>query len=124
MKWYKKYFSLRHYVSVLRRQPVHMQHVYAFIFSASVTALAGAIILYYDYGFWRDTYVRTEPIQQEEIKKAPAKVESPGDMLHGFLEEASVKLKNLNENATSLLDGTESYKKETIKETITATGTE
>jgi glycerol uptake facilitator-like aquaporin len=70
-----------------------MQHVYGIIFSAAITAFLGAAILYFDYGFWRDTYNRSEIIETKETQKANVTTQSPGDMIGGFLHEASNRIR-------------------------------
>ena len=67
----KKYGSIKHYIAFLRRQPAHMQHIYAVIFAGSITALLAAIILYVDYGFWHERYVRNEEAATLETKDPP-----------------------------------------------------
>lgn len=112
MKPYKKFLSLRHYVAVLRRQPRHIQHVYAAIMSGIVTASIGAIILYHDYGFWRERYTRNEVIETVVTPSEPVEVESPQEMIHGFLREASVRLKQTESGNIDFLTGREEYKQE------------
>lgn len=101
----KRYFSLKHYVSVLRRQSKHMQHVYAFIFAGSITALIAAVILYTDYGFWHDRYVRDDSALV--VKEEKTQMESPGQALSSFWGEAYEKFRAIGSG--SLLEGKETY---------------
>lgn len=116
LKKYEKYLSIRHYISVLRRQPAHMQHVYAIIFAGSITALIAGVILYTDYGFWREKYNRNEvlEVQEETDTTDPmVTVESPAKMIGGFFREASVKLKSIDVTVPDgLLEGKDNYTRE------------
>lgn len=116
LKKYEKYLSIRHYISVLRRQPAHMQHVYAIIFAGSITALIAGIILYADYGFWHEKYSRSEvlEIQEETDTTDPmVTVESPAKMIGGFFREASLKLKSIDVSVPEgLLEGSDSYSRD------------
>ena len=108
----KRFISIRHYITFLRRQSRHMQEIYAVIFAGSVTIFLGAIILYYDYGFWRDSYDRNEVIQTKNITKSSTLGESPNEMLGGFLKEAKVRLQAIgNDNNTNLLKGKDTYQR-------------
>lgn len=105
----KNSLSLKHWIAYLRRQPRHMQHVYAFIFSGTITAIIAGIILYADYGFWHDRYSTNEDVLLVEASTRNA--ESPLQMLSRFFDEAKVQLNNLNTSGGELLQGKETYKK-------------
>lgn len=91
-----------------------MQHVYALTFASLVTGLMAAFILYYDYGFWRDTYSRNEVVVSEQAgdgasKEATVETLSPKDMLGSFLEEAGARYRALATSSKDLLNGKEEY---------------
>ncbi len=115
MKWYKKYSSLTQWIAVLKRQPVHMQHVYAVLFAGSLTFFLAVVILYFDYGFWRDTYSRNDDLVAVENKTATTsklETQSPQALIGSFMEEAAVRFRSLNMSKENLLDGKEMYTKE------------
>ncbi len=116
LKKYETYLSIRHYISVLRRQPAHMQHVYAIIFAGSITALIAGVILYTDYGFWREKYNRNEVLEvqvETDTTDPMVTVESPAKMIGGFFREASVKLKSIDVTVPDgLLEGKDNYTRE------------
>ncbi len=111
MKFYKKYFSLKHWIAFFRRQPNHMQHVYAALFAGSITAVIAVAILYFDYGFWRERYSRTEIVKESVVKNSPQEVEtvSPGEMMGGFFKEASARVQSIKNQKIELLQGKEVY---------------
>ncbi len=114
MKAYKKYLSPRHWLAFLRRQPAHMQHVYAICISGGVTALLAVAILYFDYGLWRDRYSRTESFATTTIQTSSSEIEtvSPGAMLGDFFKEASVRVQAIKSQKVDFLEGEEVYTKE------------
>jgi hypothetical protein len=107
MKLYKKIFSWRHWLAYLRKQPKHMQHVYAAAFSGGFTLLLAMSILYFDYGFWRMRYVRVEetPATQQQVLNT----QSPLDMMSSFFVQARSQLSSIGNSGTSLLEGKEVY---------------
>lgn len=108
----KKYTSLTHYIEFLRRQPDHMQHIYAVIFAGSITALIAFVILYVDYGFWHERYVRddTNVVATSTVIGAPIPTpESPREMLSRFFGEASDRLKEIKMPSKEMLQGRETY---------------
>lgn len=103
----KKYTSLKNYIAFLRRQPLHMQHVYAFIFAGTITVLIASVILYADYGFWHEKYSdKAIAVSTSTTTVAP---ESPMDMLSRFFDEAKTQLHNINTSGSKLLEGKETY---------------
>ena len=99
----------------MRRQSLHLQHIYAVIFAGSITLLIGAAILYFDYGFWRDRYSRTESFETQEeggLNTAVVVTKSPGDMFSDFMKEVSEKLEQVSTTSKDMLDGKDSYKRE------------
>ena len=105
MKWSKKYLSTKHLLAVLRRQPAHMRHVYAIIFAGAVTVFLASGILYFDYGFWRERYNRTDVAEVTDTKTAPVHTESPSEMMSSFFKEAANKTKDLHASGTTFLGG-------------------
>lgn len=104
----KRFLSAKHYLSVLRRQSEHVQHMSALLFAGVMTLLIAVAILYFDYGMWRDTYTRGE--QTEEVPSYnddAVTVQSPGHMIGSFLKEASTKLRDIDLSNT--VQGKESY---------------
>lgn len=104
---FKKLVSLKHWLAFLRRQSKHMQHVYALTFAGLITGCIASVILYVDYGFWRDRYSRDDVVEimTEEVKKS----ESPTDMFSGFLQEAKAQFDKINLSSRDTLDGKEEY---------------
>ena len=111
LKKYEKYLDFRHYFVVLKRQPLHMQHIYAAIFAGSITFLLAITILYFDYGFWHERYRRDEVLETDTASQQVA-VQSPGDMIGGFLKEAGEKLKTIDISGSNLLEGKDVYMKD------------
>lgn len=112
-RFVKKYLSTHHYLAVLRRQPSHMQHVYAAFFAGAVTVLIAAIILYFDYGFWHERYSRTELVETNAVvEDSMVTVQSPTEMLGGFFKEASQRLQSIKTGSSSLLEGKDVYTRE------------
>ncbi len=112
MKFYKKYLNPHHWLAFLRRQPKHMQHVYAVIFSAVVTSLLTSFVLYHDYGFWHERYLRSDSIITNAENNDIKTTESPKEMLGSFFSEASDRIKSLGVNKTDLLQEEEVYVQE------------
>lgn len=111
---YKKFFSLRHYIVVLRRQSLHVQHIAAALFAGGVTLLLGVAILYFEYGFWHDRYDsrEQETITVHEEPDPIIEVRSPKDMLTSFAKEAVVRLRDIKVTKPDLLEGKDVYTRE------------
>ncbi len=111
---YEKYFSVYHYIEVLKKKPVHVRHIYALVIAGTITALIAAFILYVDYGFWHDRYIRTEEVEVttgEEDQMIT--VRSPREMIDGFFDEARKKVKTIQfSNPARVLEGKEKYSKD------------
>jgi hypothetical protein len=108
----KKYTSLTHYIEFLRRQPEHMQHIYAVIFAGSITLMLAFVILYVDYGFWHERYIRedlTVVSTSTTLSTPTTPPESPGEMLGRFLGEAKDRFKAIDTSGKDMLQGTETY---------------
>lgn len=106
----KRYTSLTHYIEFLRRQPEHAQHVYAVIFAGSITALIAFVILYVDYGFWHERYVREDSLVVSATISAQEKApESPSVMFSRFFSEAKDRLRDIKMPDKNTLQGTETY---------------
>jgi hypothetical protein len=111
-RYLKKYTSLKNYIEFLRRQPEHMQHIYAVVFAGSITALIAFVILYVDYGFWHERYVRDDlmVVQASSTVAVPAPTpESPGEMFSRFFGEARDRLKEIKIPNKDMLQGKETY---------------
>lgn len=110
-KYVKKYISLTHWLAFLRRQPKHMQHVYALTISGIITTMIAASILYIDYGFWHERYDERETLVVVDTYEPQSQVvpESPMEMLSRFFGEARVQLQNVNTSGKQLLEGKEVY---------------
>ena len=111
----KRYTSLTHYIEFLRRQPSHMQHIYAAIFAGSITALIAFVILYVDYGFWHERYKREDltVIATTTVVGAPVTTpEAPGEMLSRFFGEATDRIKSIDVSGIEMLRGKETYSQE------------
>mgnify|MGYP003393941915 FL=1 len=84
-----------------------MQHIYALSFAGVITAIIAAIILYTDYGFWHQRYIREEATT--DIAVAETVAESPGKVLSRFWNEARTQFSNISSVSSGLLEGKESY---------------
>lgn len=110
----KKYTSIKNYIDFLKKQPSHMQHMYAIVFAASITALIAFVILYADYGFWHERYTAdntsTTKVSSNELSTTTEiKPESPSEMIIRFFNEAKIQLQNINASGSDLLRGKETY---------------
>jgi len=108
-RYLKKYASIKNYIAFLRRQPPHLQHIYAAVFAASITGLIAFSVLYIDYGFWHEQYIRKDlevASTSTVVDKPVSDPESPGTMLFRFFGEAQTRLKEIN------VSGKETYTKE------------
>ena len=106
----KKYTSLTHYIEFLKKQPEHVQHVYAVIFAGSITALIAFVILYVDYGFWHERYIREDmSAVNTTISAQEEKPESPSTMFSRFFGEARDRLKEIEMPSADTFKGTETY---------------
>lgn len=114
-KHLQKFTSFKSYIAFLRRQPKHVQHVYAAIFAGGITTLIAVIILYVDYGFWRERYLREDVVIVSTTTAVVSNTdnyidpESPSKMFSRFFGEAGNRLKNISTSPQNLLKGKESY---------------
>ena len=92
-----------------------MQHIYAFIFAGTFTALVAAVILYHDYGFWHERYIRDDSAL---MVKETVPMESPSKTLGSFWNDAFDRFHSIG-TAGSFLEGKETYVK---SETGTSAG--
>lgn len=106
MKFRLEHFTIRHYIRYMRRQGKHVQHVHAAVFAGVITALIAGFILYTDYGFWHETYIR-----EDEAGKAQEPVTLSGS-LERFMSDAKTKFSSIGSSSANLLEGKETYKKE------------
>jgi ABC-type lipoprotein release transport system permease subunit len=115
LKKYERMLSLHHYVAVLKRQPAHMQHVYAALFAGTITFVLAVGVLYFDYGFWSETYSRHESSSGDMTITSPQEeitTQSPKDMMNDFFKEASKKLQAINVDKKEFFNSKETYIKE------------
>ena len=117
MKRIKRILSPKHWLPYLRRQPLHMQHVVAVIFASLVTGLLASIILYVDYGFWHDRYVREDDATEERDTNIASK--SPFQMFGSFLLDAKDRLSSVRSIGEEKLSGKEVYSSE--EESVSST---
>lgn len=106
----KHYFSVRHYISVLKRKPAHIQHVVALTVAGFFTAIFALLILYFDYGFFNDSYSRKEDIGDTAIRKSTT--ESPTSMFGTFFREAQDRFRSIPKVTNGFFESSEVYKKE------------
>lgn len=113
-RYIKKYINPHHWLAFLRRQPKHMQHVYSAAIAGSITVMIAAVILYVDYGFWHERYIREDLTVVDSELNSPSSVvpESPTEMFSRFFDEAKVQLKDINTSRQELLKGKETYVKD------------
>ncbi len=115
----KKYSFLHRYLSHVRKAPEQLQEVHAVLFSIAVTALLGAAVLYFDYGFWHERYTKSD---DETLHKIEEKSDSPITMFSSLFDEAKDKLQTIQSGGGSILEGKKSYSKK--EEFLRATSTE
>ncbi len=96
----------------MRKQPKHIQHVYAGFLSGGVTLILAISILYFDYGFWRTRYVRVEDTPASKKQQQGITTQSPLDMMSSFLSEARNQLSSIGSSGSGLLEGKEVYTKD------------
>ncbi len=111
-KHLKRYTSLSNYIAFLRRQPEHIQYVYAAVFAGSITFLIAIVILYVDYGFWHERYIRDKESSSEltVIDSQKAKTpESPMKTFSNFLGEARARFGSITVTSKDLFSGKEVY---------------
>jgi hypothetical protein len=93
----------------MKRQPKPVQQLHGLVFAFSVSSILLSYVLYTDYGFWHDTYVRVE----EDIlhtTKEPVQPESPIGLLGRFARDAKKELEGMQVD-TKFLEGKEVYTK-------------
>lgn len=105
----KRYTSLAHYIEFLRRQPRHFQHVYAAVFAGTITVVIAMIILYVDYGFWHEKYVKEELLV---TATTTYKAESPTQMFSRFFSEAGTRFGEIKMPSKEMFQGKETYTNE------------
>lgn len=106
--------SYKGYVRHLRRQSVHVQRLHALVFASLLTGTVAFVILYYDYGFFHDVYVKKDTSAlTDETASAP----SPAKTFSELFQEAKMRFSDIGKDSAGLLYGTETY-------TNTSTSTE
>lgn len=90
-----------------------MQHVYALVFAGSITATIAFVILYVDYGFWHERYIRDDltVVSTSTIEASPevSTPDSPSKMLSRFFGEARDRLHTIDVSGSEMLQGKETY---------------
>ena len=99
---------MKNYIKYIKRQGKHIQHIHAGIFAGSVTFIIAAFILYYDYGFWHEKYVRDETVMDAS---STVTMESPSQSFSNFLSEAKSRFIGVKEAGSGSFEGKESYTK-------------
>jgi hypothetical protein len=105
-RYLKKYLSFKHYVDVLRKHPEHLQHAYAFIFAGSITSLIAFVILYTEYGFWHEKYVRDESVV---VEMQSTSVPPLSEVFSRFLDDIKAEFGSINDTGSSFFEGKETY---------------
>lgn len=111
----KRYFSIKNYLTFLRKQPEHLQHVYAVTFASAITLIIAAVILYVDYGFWHERYDRNEVVKVTDTKERTDQmvtIQSPGAMISSFFKEASIQMDAINTKGAPFLSGKDEFVRE------------
>lgn len=110
-KHLKRYTSLSNYIAFLRRQPEHIQYVYAAVFAGSITLMIAISILYIDYGFWHERYIRKDDLvaTSTEIVKEQVVPESPLEAFSHFLGEAHDRFGSIDMPSKDIFSGKEVY---------------
>lgn len=101
---------MKNYITYMRRQAKHVQHLHAFIFAGSITFVIAAIILYSDYGFWHERYNRNDT---SAITSTTEMAESPIKVLSRFFGEAHSQFKGVASSSGGFFEGRETYIKPT-----------
>lgn len=110
MKFRLKHFTLEHYIHYVRRQSKHVQHIHAFVFAGTITAIIAGFILYTDYGFWHETYRASDASFVTDMETVNEfNPESPMESLSRFLGEAKSRLGSIEFSNGSLLEGKETF---------------
>jgi hypothetical protein len=106
MKLRLKNFTLRHYISHMRRQSKHVQHLHAFAFAGIVTTLIAGFILYTDYGFWHERYIADDTLI---VETKTLESESPSESTARFFMEARTRFGSIGSAGATLLEGKETF---------------
>ena len=107
-KHLKKMIDPHNWLAFLRRQPIHMQHIYSAIIAGAITSIIAAVILYVDYGFWHERYLSDE-ITVNIASSTEAQPESPSEMFSRFVGDARTQLDAINSSGKDMLKGKEVY---------------
>lgn len=95
------------YIAYLRKRPKHIQQLHAIFFASGVSLVMVVYVLYTDYGFWHERYVKVETDILNTVK-APVVPDSPVGALGRFLGDAKAQLEGMKID-TSFLEGKEVY---------------
>ena len=103
MRW-----TIQHYIRFLRRQHVHLQHLHAFIFAGAITMTVAFFFLYFEYGFFHESYDKQQVALEEKVSE---KIESPTSMLSNLFNEGKERFSNMSTTSFDFLKGKETYTK-------------
>jgi hypothetical protein len=100
---------MKNYIKYLRRQSKHIQHAHAAVFAGTITAIIAVFILYYDYGFWHEEYVRGS--FGDTSASSSVVTQTPMESFGRFLSEARERLGGIKDTTGSFFEGRETYTK-------------
>jgi hypothetical protein len=114
----KRYTSLTHYIEFLKKQPRHAQHVYGAIFAGTITGLIACFILYADYGFWHERYIRADDVAVAHGEESVPKVkpESPSEVFSRFFGEVGERFGAIKMPSMDMIKGSEVYTNTNIEQ--------
>ena len=83
--------------------------------------MIACVILYVDYGFWNERYIRdglvvVDPNTNPSAKEQP---ESPGEMLSRFYTEAHDRFQSIDTHSGDFFKGKETYENSDVPNTDT-----
>lgn len=87
---------------------LHTKHFHAFVFAGSITALLAVLMLHFEYGFWRETYVQNETVLKKKIEQETL---PPNEMFSRFFQEVKEKAEGVSLGKNPLLEGKKTYSK-------------
>lgn len=101
-------FTYVGYVRHLRRQDIRVQQLHAFVFASIITGLLAFLILYYDYGYFHDVYVKKD-IESVVVVDNTDTAPSPIESMSSFFSEAKTRFSEIGKSGSSLLYGKDVY---------------
>ncbi|MEN9552262.1 MAG: hypothetical protein RI935_639 [Candidatus Parcubacteria bacterium] len=105
MSTHKSLFS--RYRTYIHQAPESILHLHAILFASCITLLLGCALLYFEYGFWRETYysVDTSVLEGDKIQQESI---SPFQMLTDMKDRFNATL-DMNKVGAGFFDGKEVY---------------